>query len=426
MTEMHTKMDNTEGVDSLENNLTKDNSIKKLVTQSQLFDAFNSNYFSNNYSGVKNNFSYHNNSTDDYLSYEERMETYIVPFIFGIIFIVGFLGNGTLIHIFIRHKSMRNLPNTFIVCLAVGDLLVIVGTVPFISIIYTLESWPFGEFICKLSEFLKDVSIGVTVLTLSVLSFDRYVAIAAPFSKINDSSSKSTTLAVVVAVWCTSILFAIPGAYNSHILKYNISDNNYIKVCYPFPNELGEWYPKMIVLLRFIFFYVIPLLTIGSFYAMMARHLVQSSQQVNGLNVNHNKHIEQRTRVAKMVFTLAIIFAVCFFPNHIFMLWFYFTYPNSMDNYNTFWHLLKISGYCLTFSNSCLNPVTLYLISGKFRSHFKRYLFGCFVKRRQLERTRTFRAKPLLFYSTSVKSLSVMRQSTISTRLFVLYQNLKK
>ncbi|CAG2107656.1 unnamed protein product [Medioppia subpectinata] len=348
------------------------------------------------------------NSTnnEDYMPYEDRLETYIVPLVFSIIFIVGFIGNGTLIHIFIRHKSMRNLPNTFILCLAVGDLLVIVGTVPFISLIYTLDSWPFGEFICKFSEFMRDVSIGITVLTLSVLSFDRYVAIAQPFSKINDNMSKKSTTLVVIALWIISVLLAIPGAYNSQVIRYNITNDIHINICYPFPAELGHWYPKMIVSFKFIFFYIIPLVTIGSFYALMARHLVKSSQQISGLNVNQQfKHLELRTRVAKMVFILSVIFAVCFFPNHIFMIWFYFTYPNSMENYNTFWHILKIT------------VRELYLISGKFRSHFKRYLFGCFAKRRQLERKPTYRAKPLLFYSTSIKSSSGAIAGANSTRL---------
>lgn len=44
--------------------------------------------------------------------YPERLETYIVPFIFSIIFVVGVVGNGTLIMIFLKHRSMRNIPNT--------------------------------------------------------------------------------------------------------------------------------------------------------------------------------------------------------------------------------------------------------------------------------------------------------------------------
>lgn len=51
--------------------------------------------------------------TDEpYEDYKYRPETYMVPIIFSLIFIIGVLGNGTLIVVFIKHRAMRNVPNT--------------------------------------------------------------------------------------------------------------------------------------------------------------------------------------------------------------------------------------------------------------------------------------------------------------------------
>jgi hypothetical protein len=53
------------------------------------------------------------NVTDQsYVPYVHRPETYIVPILFALIFLVGILGNGTLVVVFIRHRAMRNVPNT--------------------------------------------------------------------------------------------------------------------------------------------------------------------------------------------------------------------------------------------------------------------------------------------------------------------------
>lgn len=82
-------------------------------------------------------------------------EKYLVPIAFGLIFLLGVIGNGSLIFIICRYKSMRNLPNMFIFNLALGDLFILLFTVPFTSTIYTFDLWPFGEFICKASEFAK-------------------------------------------------------------------------------------------------------------------------------------------------------------------------------------------------------------------------------------------------------------------------------
>lgn len=47
-----------------------------------------------------------------YVPYVLRPETYIVPVLFAFIFIVGVLGNGTLIIVFLTVRQMRNVPNT--------------------------------------------------------------------------------------------------------------------------------------------------------------------------------------------------------------------------------------------------------------------------------------------------------------------------
>lgn len=52
------------------------------------------------------------NLSEPYQPYNERPETYIVPLLFALIFIIGVVGNGTLVAVFVRHKAMRNVPNT--------------------------------------------------------------------------------------------------------------------------------------------------------------------------------------------------------------------------------------------------------------------------------------------------------------------------
>lgn len=53
-----------------------------------------------------------NGTSPKYIPYGERPETYFVPVLFFLIFVIGVLGNGTLVVIFLRHRTMRNVPNT--------------------------------------------------------------------------------------------------------------------------------------------------------------------------------------------------------------------------------------------------------------------------------------------------------------------------
>lgn len=47
--------------------------------------------------------------------------------------------------------------------------------------------------------------------------------------------------------------------------------------------------------------------------------------------------------------------------------------PHSIQEYNDFWHVLRMVGFILSFANSCTNPVALYCVSGAFRKHFNRW-----------------------------------------------------
>ncbi|KAL1470669.1 hypothetical protein MTO96_024119 [Rhipicephalus appendiculatus] len=63
--------------------------------------------------------------SEEFVPYEQRLETYVVPTLFAFIFLVGLLGNGTLILVFIRNRTMRSVPNIYIMSLSLGDFIVI-------------------------------------------------------------------------------------------------------------------------------------------------------------------------------------------------------------------------------------------------------------------------------------------------------------
>lgn len=98
---------------------------------------------------------------------------YAIPTIYGIIILIGLIGNITLIKIFCTVKSMRNVPNLFISSLALGDLLLLVTCVPVDASRYLADEWLFGRTGCKLIPFIQLTSVGVSVFTLTALSADR-------------------------------------------------------------------------------------------------------------------------------------------------------------------------------------------------------------------------------------------------------------
>lgn len=152
---------------------------------------------------------------------------------------------------------------SYILSLALADLLVIITTVPLASTVYTVEYWPYGSFLCSLSEFMKDVSIGVSVFTLTALSGDRYFAIVDPLRKFHahgefkfgvygslsglktnflfvlllyfaGGGRRATrmTLATAVSIWLLAILCGLPALIGSNL-----------KVAYPFIAKICFYVP---------------------------------------------------------------------------------------------------------------------------------------------------------------------------------------
>jgi len=87
--------------------------------------------------------------------------------------------------------------------------------------------------------------------------------------------------------------------------------------------------------------------------------------------------MERRKKVARVVLSFVVVFIVCWLPRHIWYFWFNF----DPAEYNMFWHVFKIVAYCLSFVNSCVNPLALYFLSRQFRRYYDQYLF-CWCRRR--------------------------------------------
>lgn len=147
-------------------------------------------------------------------------------------------------------------------------------------------SWPYGLTVCKVSEAAKDVSIGVSVFTLTALSADRYFAIVDPLRKLHTSVggrfATRFTVTVAVAIWAAAVACAVPAARYSFVRQFRSHNVTLFEACYPFPEDLGPSYPKFAVLVKFLVYYAVPLTVIACFYVLIARYLVHTTNNMPG------------------------------------------------------------------------------------------------------------------------------------------------
>lgn len=85
--------------------------------------------------------------------------------------------------------------------------------------------------------------------------------------------------------------------------------------------------------------------------------------------------IESRKRLARTVLVFVCLFAFCWLPTHIIYL--YRSYHYSEVDTSVLHFVASICARILAFTNSCVNPFALYLLSKSFRKQFNNQLFCC-------------------------------------------------
>lgn len=100
-----------------------------------------------------------------------------------LIFILGFTGNGGLLWLIMRNRSFHTPTNYYLVNLSISDLLVLLLGLPHDSyLMWFRYPYPFGVLACQVRGLLAEASMISSVLTITALTIERYLAICHPFS----------------------------------------------------------------------------------------------------------------------------------------------------------------------------------------------------------------------------------------------------
>ena len=77
--------------------------------------------------------------------------------------------------------------------MAIADLLFVLLCLPPTALSY-VGDWPTGDTGCKLNQYLIHVAMYVSIYTLVLLSFDRYLAVVYPVESISWRTGRNTGL----------------------------------------------------------------------------------------------------------------------------------------------------------------------------------------------------------------------------------------
>uniref|UniRef100_A0A8D0G5Q0 Endothelin receptor type B n=1 Tax=Sphenodon punctatus TaxID=8508 RepID=A0A8D0G5Q0_SPHPU len=290
-----------------------------------------------------------------------------------VVFVLGIIGNSTLLRIIYKNKCMRNGPNILIASLALGDLLHIIIDIPIHVYKLLAEDWPFGVEMCKLVPFIQKASVGITVLSLCALSIDRYRAVAS-WSRIKGIRVPKWTAVEIVLIWVVSVVLAVPEAIGFDMILGEYKGKP-LRVCLLNPTQKSSFmklYKTGKDWWLFSFYFCLPLAITAVFYTLMTCEMLRKK---SGMRIALNDHLKQRREVARTVFCLVIVFALCWLPLHLSRILKYTIYdprdPNRSLCDAISLELFDYVGINMASLNSCINPIALYWVSKRFKNCFK-------------------------------------------------------
>lgn len=147
---------------------------------------------------------------DDYYSFTagEMVSIVAVGIILSAICLATVVGNALVLVAIISNGHLRGTTHYFMANLALADLLLGVSVLPFSATLETIDRWVFGETFCDVWAAIDVLCCTASILSLCVISVDRYVGVTRPLQHSAIISERRAGW-VIVGVWLLSLAISV-------------------------------------------------------------------------------------------------------------------------------------------------------------------------------------------------------------------------
>ncbi|XP_078082183.1 QRFP-like peptide receptor [Mustelus asterias] len=346
--------------------------------------------------------------------------TIVLEVIYSLSFITGLVGNIVALRALTRKRRNRlagaTATRSLLVNLAVCDMMVVCVCMPVTLGHQVYNAWVFGDFMCRAVPFVQAVAVSASVLSLAVISLNRYYSVHNPLHA-RSFFTRRRIFWMICGVWFLSSSLCVPLIFMNKTEKLVLLDGRLtIPVC------TESWpYVKLRQGYNFLLFcslYGFPVLFNLTICFLTARRLWSGQDGFQEGNKRHlmgtSSRLKTRKKIVKMVVALVLLFTLSWLPLYVIDIWIDFKMPSAeQDDAHPGWILhLRSFAQWLGLTNSSLNPLCYCLMGNLYRS-VKR------IKQSYRDRfTSAFKLNMSQTPSTSSILLSYRASSDISKREF--------
>lgn len=307
----------------------------------------------------------------------------VKTFSYCIMLVLALGGNVLLVCVVSSQRKLRTTTNCLISNMAIGDLLVPIFAMPrtIVEIHMGHRRWlltgALGEGSCKIIYFLQDVSTAVSVLSLSVITIDRFYAIVLPERR---TPIKGRVKPVILGIWGTAMLMHAPYLYTFKL----VTDMNASYCVLLWPENIDKllatkcFFLTLIVLLYFIPFFLIAILQ-----AMIVKRLKNQRLPSFSSSCRQRKRLKRNKNVVHFTLAVIITFFICWTPTVV------YSFVLIFGGYNCISDIFRFASLFLVQSNSSINFFIYFIFNQTFRKTFKKIIHDRKISLKQMGRSQT-------------------------------------
>uniref|UniRef100_A0A8D0EP54 Motilin receptor n=1 Tax=Strix occidentalis caurina TaxID=311401 RepID=A0A8D0EP54_STROC len=197
------------------------------------------------------------------------------------LFVVGVVGNILTVLVIRGCRDMKTTTNLYLGSMAVSDLLILLG-LPFdLYRLWRSRPWIFGQLLCRLSHYLSEGCTYCTILHITALTVERYLAICFPL-KAKVVVTKRRVKAVIGILWAFAFLSASPFFF---LVDVEQPDNHtdFSRECKP---TLQAVESGLLATMFWVttFYFILPVICLNILYGFIGRELWRSNARLRGPN----------------------------------------------------------------------------------------------------------------------------------------------
>ena len=287
---------------------------------------------------------------------------------YAMIFFIALFGNSVGLFIVLK-KASTNVTNLFMANMAVADLLLTFTVMPYqVAQLYRGSLWfggILGNITCKLLLYAIPVSIAASVLTMMIISIDRFYAIFYPLREKIFQRPKILS----AIIWILSFVLMLPNVFLSQA-QFDPAANEYVCI-YVWPWEDPDDHThqetyrvmKIFHIFLFIIMYALPLFITITIYALICRKLLLREIPGNITDSNRNMVEKSRRKVVRLLVVICVVFALCWFPSYV-NHFFWYVRPEQSHELSLEVTLVFL---WIAHANSAINPCLYILLNRTFR-----------------------------------------------------------